>query len=117
MSKRKLPPGTCTYCGCRTFSANSAEGRAQPMRVSTRDHIEPQVLGLHTATPANIVIACCGCNVIKAHYPAEVFRYFLKHHYGTPKFTGVEFRRFIYALTMAGFVAARAVAINDREAA
>ncbi|MCJ2085051.1 hypothetical protein MKK88_03450, partial [Methylobacterium sp. E-005] len=45
-------------------------------------------------------------------YPLEPFMFFLAAYRGTPKFNMGEFRRFVYDLTLAGFKAARVVALN-----
>lgn len=117
MSRGRLPASSCAYCGRRTFPGNSLEAKANPKCISTRDHIVPQIMGSKALLPANVVVACKGCNEIKGHAPAEPFRYFVAQYHGTSKFTHAHFHRFIHDLTLAGFVAARAVAIAERRSA
>jgi hypothetical protein len=115
--KKRMQAGVCAYCERRVFPNNHVEARNNPACRATRDHVEPQLLGSTKPRDENLVVACYECNSVKGHYPLEPFLFFLRAHKGTPKFNVVEFRRFIYGLTMAGFVAAKAVAENDRRAA
>jgi hypothetical protein len=112
--KRKLSRGVCAYCDRRVFPANSPEAKANKACQATRDHIEPQLLGTVRDRNENLVIACFECNSIKGHYPLEPFMFFLAAYRGTPKYNMLEFRRFVYDLTLAGFKAARVVALAHR---
>lgn len=114
---KRLKAGICAYCQRKVFPGGSHQAINNPACRATRDHVEPQLIGSTKPRDQNLVIACQECNSVKGHYPVEPFLFFLRAHKGTPKFNPVDFRRFVYELTMAGFVAAKAVAEDSRRAA
>ncbi len=79
----------------------------------TRDHTIPSSLG-----GIRVVLSCEGCNSIKKDAPEKVFRFFVSCNIdlfrgmtvGTRGHVQRRFCRFVYDLTLAGFVAAKALA-------
>lgn len=109
--------GACAYCDRAVFPLGSAEVRADPSCQATKDHVLPQIwhaAGNGVRSAANTVTACTGCNGVKGPYPEEPFRFFVAQARGTPLFTAAEFRKFIFALAVAGFRAAHRDAISAR---
>lgn len=110
------PMGVCHYCAKTTYSQGSHPAIADAFCTGTRDHVTPRRLACVDATVTdNYVHACFGCNQIKADHPYEVFVFWLKTApQGSWRARNDSFKDFIFALTMAGFRSAMALAIVDR---
>lgn len=111
--------GKCHYCGTRVHPPGSTEAIANPAARATRDHVIPQLFGnpvdaAEISSSQNVVVACNLCNNVKGGYPAEPFRFFLDATRGTSRFNHAEFKKFIFGLALAGFMAARRDALRRR---
>ena len=117
----KIPPNKshCHYCNRMTFS-ETAEQAAQNLRHCarrTRDHTVPNSLG-----GTRIVLSCDGCNNIKNDSPYQVFKFFVASRPNefrvmntqTREILRKDYNKFVYNLTLSGFVASRAIAIRER---
>jgi len=103
--------GRCWYCDAPVFPGGSAEALRDADCASTRDHVNPQRLKewLGPDGTRRTVQCCAWCNGVKGHQPAEIYLYWLRHHgrTGTRREATARFNNFVFALTLAGFRAAR----------
>lgn len=110
--------GRCCYCRRLMFPAGSPEVRADPDCQQTRDHVIPRSLDrVRLDVAKNIGPSCHGCNQLKGDAPAEVLMWFLRQprpEGGSKDTLRREFRQFCFALTLAGFKAARRDALSRR---
>ena len=114
---KALPPSkaTCSYCGRITYAEtlNQAHANDRECARRTRDHVVPSSIG-----GTRLVICCDGCNNTKGDTPEAVFRFFVKENLSLfQNMTGSSsssirqrYKKFVYELTLAGFVAAKALA-------
>ena len=109
----------CRYCNRMTFSETAEQAATNQRHCArrTRDHTVPNSLG-----GMRIVLSCDGCNNIKNDSPYQVFRFFVASRPNefkimtaeTREILRKEYSKFVYNLTLSGFVASRALAIRER---
>jgi 5-methylcytosine-specific restriction endonuclease McrA len=63
--------GCCVYCGVETHRL--AKGLSRSPKLATLDHVVPRSMG-GPLNPANLVLACQGCNNRRGVMDAEEFR-------------------------------------------
>lgn len=84
----------CHYCGRPMVRRSSAEAKARPDLVSTRDHTKPKSHGGTT-----VVRACARCNGAKGDAPYALFVAFMEAApFQSPDLLGYQFRKWVYAL-------------------
>lgn len=106
----------CFYCSRLVYPGGHPDVIVNPDSRRTRDHVIPSMMGAENLRPDNVVVACEGCNSIKADAPYEIFDFFIRNcKRGARGQMRLAMRQLVYNLARVGMITVlRDAAVNGR---